>query len=77
MSVYVVMHMHEYGTTAYLASSNVTPTVKQLVRELNINFEPSKTESIEVNVLSDEEYQNPKQLKSLDGDDEEFDEFSD
>lgn len=76
MSIYVVTHLHEYGSTANLVSSEATPTVKQLVRDLDLNFEPSKSESLEVSALSDEEYRNPKQLTWRDGDEEEFEEFA-
>lgn len=76
MSVYVVMYLHEYGSNAYLVSSEATPTVKQLVRELDLNFEPSKSESLQIEVLSDEEYQNPKHLGRLEGDEDEFDEYA-
>jgi hypothetical protein len=76
MSIFAVTHLHEYGSTAYLVSSETAPTVKQLVRDLALNFEPSKSESLEVCALSDEEYRNPKQLTWRRGDDEEFDEFA-
>lgn len=76
MNIFAVTHLHEYGSTVYLVSSKTDPTVKQLVRDLDLNFEPSKLESLEVCALSDEEYRNPKQLSWRNGDDEEFDEFA-
>jgi hypothetical protein len=76
MSLYIVTHVHEYGATSYLVSSEQYPTVKQLVRELDLDFEPSKSETLEIAQLSSEEHRNPKHLARLDGDDEEFQEFS-
>jgi hypothetical protein len=76
MSYYVVTHLHEYGASSYVVTSDKFPTVKQIVRELDINFEPSKSESLQICSLSDEEYKNPKVLTRLNGDDEEFDELA-
>jgi hypothetical protein len=75
-NVYVVTHLHEYGASTHLVLSDTYPTEKQVVRELELEFEPSKSESIQICSLSDEEYKNPKMLTRRDGDDEEFDEFA-
>ncbi len=75
MSLYIVTHAHEYGVDAHLVSSDEEPTEKQIVRELDINFEPSKSETLEITRLSDEEYRSPRRLRRLDGDDEEFEEL--
>jgi hypothetical protein len=75
MSLYIVTHLHEYGATSYLVSSEQHPTAKQVVRELELDFEPSKLETLEITQLSDEEYRSPRRLNRLDGDDEEFEEF--
>ncbi len=77
MSIYVVIHMHKYGCTSYLVSSEALPTERQVVRELGINFEPSRSESLTIADISDEEYRNPKVLNHQEGDDEEFDEYDD
>jgi hypothetical protein len=76
MNVYVVTHLHEYGASTHLVLSETYPTEKQVVRELELEFEPSKSESLQICSLSDGEYKNPKVLMRLDGDDEEFDEFA-
>jgi hypothetical protein len=75
MTVYVVTHLHEYGASTHLVLSETYPTEKQVARELELEFEPSKSESIQICSLSDEEYKNPKVLTWLDGDDEEFEEL--
>ena len=76
MSLYFITHLHEYGASTFLVSSETIPTERQLVRELDLEFEPSKSESIQICPISEEEYTNPKVLMRLDGDDEEFDEFA-
>lgn len=77
MNLYIVTHTHAYGSTSYLVSSDAFPTAKQIARELAINFEPGKSETLEINSLSEEDYRHPKHLNRLEGDDEEFDEFRD
>ena len=77
MNLYIVTHTHAYGSTSYLVSSDAFPTAKQIARELAINFEPSKSETLEIDSLSEEDYRHPKHLNRLAGDDEEFDEFRD
>jgi hypothetical protein len=77
MSYYVVTHLHEYGASSYVVTSDEFPTVKQTVRELDINFEPSKSETIEIDTLSEEGYKHPQHLNRQEGDDEEFEEFED
>lgn len=76
MSLYFVTHTHEYGASTFLVSSETYPTEKQVVRELELEYEPSKSESLLIVPLPDDEYRNPKALHRLDGDDEEFDEFA-
>jgi len=76
MSLYFVTHIHEYGASTFLVESETYPTDKQVVRELDLEFEPSKSELLQIVELSDEEYRNPKVLERREGDDEEFDEFA-
>ncbi len=76
MTLYIVTHNHEYGADSHLVSSEEFPTETQVVRELELNFEPSKYETLQITDLSDEEYKNPKVLTRLEGDDEDFDEFA-
>jgi hypothetical protein len=76
MSFYIVTHHHRYGSDSHLVVSDTLPTERQVVRELHLNFEPSKQETIDIDLLSDEEYRNPKMLERREDDDEEFDELT-
>ena len=73
MERYVVVHEHEYGISTHLVSSDKTPTVKQVVRCLNISYEPSKGENLIIDTLFPDE---PTVLDWQDSDAEEFDEFA-
>jgi hypothetical protein len=46
MSLYFVTHTHEYGASTFLVSSETYPTEKQVVRELELEYEPSKSEGL-------------------------------
>ncbi len=76
MSLYFVTHTHEYGASTFLVESETYPTERQVVRELELEFEPSKGELILIVGLAEEKYRNPTVLHRLESDDDEFDEFA-
>ncbi len=47
-SLYVVIHEHEYGMTAYQVHATFEPTVGELVKALKIDFEEEKGELLHV-----------------------------
>ena len=74
MARFIVIHEHDHGTTSYLVEYEKEPTISQLVRCLDLDFEPSKGESITIGDVNDDE---PTLLDWQDKDAEEYDEFSD
>lgn len=72
MPKYIVIHEHDHGTTSYLVEYEKEPTISQLVRCLDLDFEPSKGESLTIGVVNEDE---PTILDWQDSDAEEFDEF--
>ncbi|MGD0904894.1 MAG: hypothetical protein ABR924_18380 [Terracidiphilus sp.] len=74
MARYIVIHEHAHGTTSYLVEYEKEPTIKQLVRCLGLDFEPSRGEGLTVGVVNEDE---PTVLDWKDSDAEEFDEFAD
>jgi hypothetical protein len=69
MSKYIVVHSHEYGISTFIVESEKSPTVRQLIRCLDLNFEPDKSEQIQVDAIAD---LTPTVLDWQDGDDQEF-----
>jgi hypothetical protein len=74
MAKFIVIHEHTHGTTSYLVEYEKEPTISQLVRCLDLDFEPSKDEGLTVGVVNDNE---PTILDWQDSDAEDYDEFSD
>ena len=68
---YVVMHSHDHGISSFIVESDQLPSVKQVVRCLDLSFEPSKAEQIEIDALPSLE---PVVLDWQEGDDEDFEE---
>jgi hypothetical protein len=66
-TLWVITHDHRHSTDAWAVSAHDEPTEKQLVRCLEIDFEPSRDEFLEVRRVD--------QVTALDwqdGDDEPF-----
>jgi hypothetical protein len=74
MSKYIVMHSHDQGISSFIVESEKRPTIKQVVRCLDLCFEPSKAEQIEIDAIASLE---PTVLDWQDGDDEDFEEDED
>lgn len=48
-SLWVLIHHHEYGKTAYPFTANVEPEVNEtLAKQLGIDYEPDQDETIEL-----------------------------
>ena len=45
-SLFIVTFSHEYGTDAWLVRSHNKPTIEQVVKKFDVNFEEEKGESI-------------------------------
>lgn len=73
MKKYVVVHEHDYGVSTYFVESETEPTVKQVVRCLTLDFEPSKGERLVIDAVDGIEV---TVLDHIESDDEEFDEFA-
>lgn len=74
MKPYIVIHEHAYGVTGYSVFSDKCPTVRQVVRCLGIDFEPSRGESITISDITPGE---PVILNWKDEDALEFEEQAD
>jgi hypothetical protein len=74
MTKYIVIHEHAGGTTSYLVEYKKKPTISQLVRCLDLNFEPSREEGLIIDRVAKNE---PITLDWQDSDAEEFEEFAD
>ena len=74
MPKYIVLHEHAHGISHFLVEYKEEPTISQLVRCLDLEFEPSKAEFLTVTRVDDDE---PTILDWQDSDAEEFDEFAD
>jgi len=46
MRLFIVTFSHEYGTDAWLVRSHKKPTIEQVVKRFDVDFEEEKNESI-------------------------------
>jgi hypothetical protein len=74
LKTYAVVHEHDYGVSTYIVKCDKTPTEKQVIRCLDLDFEPSKGEGLVIDSFVEAD---TVILDWQDGDDEEFDEFAD
>ena len=51
--LWIITHSHRHGTDAWAVSSEAEPTETQLVRCLEIDYEPSREEFIEIHSIDD------------------------
>ena len=52
--LFVVTYSHEYGTDVWLIKSHKKPTVKQVIKSGNLDFEDKKDESIGIYAFPEE-----------------------
>lgn len=69
MHIYIVIHEHDHGTSTYLVSYTEVPTESQVIRCLDLDFEPSKGEFLTIDRVPDNE---PITLTWQDSDAEDF-----
>ena len=74
LKTYAVVHEHDYGVSTYLVKCDKTPTDKQVIRCLDLDFEPSKGEQLIIDSFVEAD---TVILDWQDSDAEEFDEFAD
>jgi hypothetical protein len=48
MHLWIVLHVHQYGTTTGLIEADHQPGDAECIKALGLDFEPEKGESIEV-----------------------------
>jgi hypothetical protein len=55
LKLYVVLHTHAHGVTTYLVKSDRFPTQRQVIRCLDIDYEPHKAENLEIGDVPENE----------------------
>jgi len=53
MDVYIVTHRHNHGVSVYTVKAAFSPDEEEAVEALNIDFEPNKGETIDVDIFDD------------------------
>lgn len=46
--LFIVLHQHEFGTSAHLALATREPTTEEAIKAFEINFEPEKEDFLEI-----------------------------
>jgi hypothetical protein len=55
MNLYIVTHHHRFGTSVGLVESDHEPGEDEVIRALQLDYEPHKQEWIEINLVLQEE----------------------
>lgn len=53
--LYTVIHEHRFGDSTYTVNSDHLPTEKEVIKHCDINFEPTKGETISIAPLYNDE----------------------
>jgi hypothetical protein len=55
LKLYTVVHEHRFGVDCYLTKWSTTPTLRQVIRCCDIDYEPEMSESITIGQLDGDE----------------------
>jgi hypothetical protein len=48
MSLFIAIHTYKYGTETYLVEAKREPSLSQVIRACDIDFEPDREEYLEI-----------------------------
>jgi hypothetical protein len=51
--LYMVNHHHRFGTSLYLVRSDRLPMIGEVIKALQIDFEPDREETLEIDKVED------------------------